>query len=165
MDDEDELRELNLSTRPRREERRRYRERGRLERELQRWATGRGKSSIVLRGEKGDEGGGNGGCMEQEVKGVVKSGELGVGWVLGSVSQNRQGGDRSRRLTRVRGHCIDGLDALTNTANTLTSGPTKLLCELWSCRQWCVCWSAHTPPQCCDASRQRLGVPCFMQGA
>lgn len=36
MDDEDELRELNLSSRPRREERRRTRERNRLERELER---------------------------------------------------------------------------------------------------------------------------------
>lgn len=36
MDDEDELRELNLSNRPRREERRRQRERERLERELER---------------------------------------------------------------------------------------------------------------------------------
>lgn len=36
MDDEDELRELNLSSRPRREERRRQRERDRLERELER---------------------------------------------------------------------------------------------------------------------------------
>lgn len=35
MDDEDELRELNLSSRPRREERRRQRERDRLERELE----------------------------------------------------------------------------------------------------------------------------------
>ena len=34
MDDEDELRELNLSSRPRREERRRQREREKLEREL-----------------------------------------------------------------------------------------------------------------------------------
>ncbi len=34
MDDEDELRELNLSSRPRREERRRQRERNRLEREV-----------------------------------------------------------------------------------------------------------------------------------
>ena len=37
MDDEDELRELNLSSRPRREERRRQREREKLERELERW--------------------------------------------------------------------------------------------------------------------------------
>jgi hypothetical protein len=36
MDDEDELREMNLSSRPRREERRRQRERERLERELER---------------------------------------------------------------------------------------------------------------------------------
>ncbi len=36
MDDEDELRELNLSSRPRREERRRQREREKLERELER---------------------------------------------------------------------------------------------------------------------------------
>lgn len=36
MDDEDELRELNLSSRPRREERKRQRERDRLERELAR---------------------------------------------------------------------------------------------------------------------------------
>lgn len=34
MDDEDELREMNLLSRPRREERRRLRERERLEREL-----------------------------------------------------------------------------------------------------------------------------------
>jgi hypothetical protein len=38
MDDEDELREMNLLSRPRREERRRQRERERLERELERWA-------------------------------------------------------------------------------------------------------------------------------
>ncbi|KXZ56683.1 hypothetical protein GPECTOR_1g615 [Gonium pectorale] len=36
MDDEDELRELNLSSRPRREDRRRQRERNRLEREVER---------------------------------------------------------------------------------------------------------------------------------
>ena len=36
LDDEDELRELNLTNRPRREERRRQRERERLERELER---------------------------------------------------------------------------------------------------------------------------------
>ncbi len=37
MDDEDELRELNLSSRPKREERRRQREREKLERELERY--------------------------------------------------------------------------------------------------------------------------------
>jgi hypothetical protein len=37
LDDEDELRELNLSSRPRREMRREQRERARLERELERW--------------------------------------------------------------------------------------------------------------------------------
>ena len=37
MDDEDELREMNLLSRPRREERRKLRERERLERELERW--------------------------------------------------------------------------------------------------------------------------------
>lgn len=37
MDDEDELRELNLSSRPRREERRKQRERDRMERQLTRW--------------------------------------------------------------------------------------------------------------------------------
>lgn len=36
MDDEDELRELNLSSRPRREERRKQRERDRMERQLTR---------------------------------------------------------------------------------------------------------------------------------
>jgi hypothetical protein len=36
MDDEDELRELNLSSRPRREERRKQRERERMERQLTR---------------------------------------------------------------------------------------------------------------------------------
>jgi hypothetical protein len=38
MDDEDELRELNLSSRPRREERRKQRERDRMERQLTRCA-------------------------------------------------------------------------------------------------------------------------------
>ena len=37
MDDEDELRELNLSSRPRREERRKQRERDRMERQLTRY--------------------------------------------------------------------------------------------------------------------------------
>ena len=36
MDDEDELREINLSSRPRREERRKQRERERMERQLTR---------------------------------------------------------------------------------------------------------------------------------
>ena len=36
MDDEDEIRELNLSSRPRREERRKQRERERRERQLER---------------------------------------------------------------------------------------------------------------------------------
>jgi hypothetical protein len=40
LDDEDELRELNLSSRPRREMRREQRERARLERELERWGAG-----------------------------------------------------------------------------------------------------------------------------
>jgi uncharacterized protein (DUF2461 family) len=39
MDDEDELREINLSSRPRREERRKQRERERMERQLTRSAT------------------------------------------------------------------------------------------------------------------------------
>jgi hypothetical protein len=38
MDDEDELREINLSSRPRREERRKQRERERMERQLTRSA-------------------------------------------------------------------------------------------------------------------------------
>ncbi len=38
MDDDDEVKELNLSSRPRREERRRQREREKLERELERCA-------------------------------------------------------------------------------------------------------------------------------
>ncbi len=42
LDDEDELRELNLSSRPRREMRREQRERARLERELERCASGAG---------------------------------------------------------------------------------------------------------------------------
>lgn len=37
MDDEDELREINLSSRPRREERRKQRERERMERQLTRY--------------------------------------------------------------------------------------------------------------------------------
>lgn len=36
MDDEDEIRELNLSSRPKREEKRKQRERERLEREMER---------------------------------------------------------------------------------------------------------------------------------
>lgn len=42
MDDEDEVRELNLSSRPKREEKRRQRERERLEREMERELTERG---------------------------------------------------------------------------------------------------------------------------
>lgn len=38
MDDEDELRDMNLSSRPGREEKRRVRERDRLEREMERSA-------------------------------------------------------------------------------------------------------------------------------
>jgi hypothetical protein len=40
MDDEDELREINLSSRPRREERRKQRERERMERQLTRYGLG-----------------------------------------------------------------------------------------------------------------------------
>ena len=39
MDDEDELRDMNLSSRPLREEGRRHRERDRLERDLERWGS------------------------------------------------------------------------------------------------------------------------------
>lgn len=42
MDDEDEVRELNLSSRPKREEKRRQRERERLEREMERELAERG---------------------------------------------------------------------------------------------------------------------------
>ncbi|GAX82223.1 hypothetical protein CEUSTIGMA_g9651.t1 [Chlamydomonas eustigma] len=56
MDDEDELREMNLSSRPRREERRRQRERERLERELER--AREIKEEIEERLEDGDEEGG-----------------------------------------------------------------------------------------------------------
>ena len=42
MDDEDEIRELNLSSRPKREEKRKQRERERLEREMERELAERG---------------------------------------------------------------------------------------------------------------------------
>lgn len=42
MDDEDEIRELNLSSRPKREEKRKQRERERLEREMEREMAERG---------------------------------------------------------------------------------------------------------------------------
>jgi hypothetical protein len=42
MDDEEEFIQLNLSSRPRREEKRRQRERERLEREMERELAGRG---------------------------------------------------------------------------------------------------------------------------
>ena len=45
MDDEDELRDMNLSSRPLREEGRRHRERDRLERDLERWASLLGASA------------------------------------------------------------------------------------------------------------------------
>lgn len=38
MDDEDEMRDMNLSSRPGREEKRRVRERDRLEREMERYS-------------------------------------------------------------------------------------------------------------------------------
>lgn len=50
MDDEDEMRELNLSSRPRREERRRQRERDRLERELERWVLVEGGTTLATWG-------------------------------------------------------------------------------------------------------------------
>ncbi|KAJ9527078.1 hypothetical protein QJQ45_025221 [Haematococcus lacustris] len=55
MDDEDELRELNLSSRPRREERKRQRERERLERELER--ARELKEELEERLEEDEEGG------------------------------------------------------------------------------------------------------------
>lgn len=58
MDDEDELREINLSSRPRREERRKQRERDRANRQLSR---AKEEMEERRREEKGDGGGENGG--------------------------------------------------------------------------------------------------------
>ena len=51
MDDDDEVKELNLSSRPRREERRRKREREKLERELDRWTCTLGWKVLCMNGQ------------------------------------------------------------------------------------------------------------------
>lgn len=89
MDDEDELKDFNLSSRVEREERRRQRERGRLERELERErARDRGEASFDATGSSRDWGPSEGGAQ--------RSGDAADGEATPSAASPRPGGASGR---------------------------------------------------------------------
>jgi hypothetical protein len=128
MDDEDELREINLSNRPRREERRKQRDVDRMKRQLERWARGGGVCGGV--------GGGTGGEWRQGsvmCAGLVGGGGEGRG---GRVSlrtlAQATGGWRRRNRSGV------GRNRLKATG-VLRVGQQQMGCQISMCSEQLIC--------------------------